>query len=90
VVVPNLHRSVLFVPSPAVFDDASGELAALEAAVAADPSKKMELLQVRLGQGPVRGAGMHDRVMCAASNVKLLTCIRLQQRQQSVLGLAAS
>jgi hypothetical protein len=48
VVVPNLHRSVLFVPSPSVFDDASGELAALEAAVAADPSKKMELLQVRL------------------------------------------
>jgi hypothetical protein len=53
VVVPNLHRSVLFVPSPAVFDDASGELAALEAAVAADPSKKMQLLQVRLRQGAV-------------------------------------
>jgi hypothetical protein len=47
VVVPNLHRSVLFVPAPGVFDDASGELAALEAAVAADPSRRMELLQVR-------------------------------------------
>eukprot|EP00883_Tetradesmus_obliquus_P007895 jgi/Sobl393_1/18556/SZX64231.1 len=45
VVVPNLHRSVLFVPAPSVFDDASGELAALEAAVAADPSRRMELLQ---------------------------------------------
>jgi hypothetical protein len=62
VVVPNMHRSVLFVPSPAVFDDASGELAALEAAVAADPSRKMELLQVRLRGG----GGAAAPVMCAA------------------------
>lgn len=47
VVVPNLHRSLLVVPRPEVFEDADGEIAALEAAVAADPARKIELLQVR-------------------------------------------
>jgi hypothetical protein len=46
VVVPNLHRSLLVVPRPSVFDDSDGEIAALEAAVAADPARKIELLQV--------------------------------------------
>jgi len=47
VVVPNLHRSLLVVPRPEVFDDSDGQIAALEAAVAADTSRKIELLQVR-------------------------------------------
>lgn len=47
VVVPNLHRSLLVVPRPEVFDDSDGQIAALEAAVAADPARKIELLQVR-------------------------------------------
>jgi hypothetical protein len=46
VVVPNLHRSLLVVPRPEVFEDAGGEIAALEAAVAAEPECKIELLQV--------------------------------------------
>jgi hypothetical protein len=53
VVVPNLHRSLLVVPRPEVFDDASGEIAALEAAVAQDPARRMELLQVRAGGAAV-------------------------------------
>lgn len=50
VVVPNLHRSLLVVPHPEVFDDSDGQIASLEAAVAADPPRKIELLQV-LNQG---------------------------------------
>lgn len=46
VVVPNLQRSLLIIPSVDVFDDASGEIASLEAAVAADSDRKMELLQL--------------------------------------------
>lgn len=45
-VVQNLQRSLLFIPAAEVFDDASGEIAALEAVVAAEPERRMELLQL--------------------------------------------
>ncbi len=48
VLVPNIHRSLLFVPDPSVFDDATGEIAALQQQEAADPSpeNKVELMKL--------------------------------------------
>jgi hypothetical protein len=45
-VVGGLHRSLLVVPAPTVFGDADGEIAAAEAAAAADPEQRMELLRL--------------------------------------------
>jgi len=44
-IVRNCYRSLLVVPSPEVFADADGTLAALEAKAKADPTCKLELLK---------------------------------------------
>jgi hypothetical protein len=64
VVVPNLHRSLLVVPRPEVFEDADGEIAALETAVAADPARKIELLQVRWTFECISTATACNSVVC--------------------------
>lgn len=46
VVVKGCYYSLLVVPTSDVFADPDGELAALEAEVAADPSRKMELVRL--------------------------------------------
>lgn len=43
--VPNLHYSLLLASRQNVFEDSDGEVARLEALVAADPSNKPELLK---------------------------------------------
>jgi hypothetical protein len=51
-VVTGLQASLLAVPKDVIFNDATGEIAALEAAAAEDPKNKAELLRylhVRLG-----------------------------------------
>ena len=44
--VSGLHYSLLVVPAPWVFADGSGEIAALEAEVAEQPEKKIELIKL--------------------------------------------
>jgi hypothetical protein len=73
VVVPNLHRSLLVVPRPEVFDDSDGQIAALEAAVAADPARKIELLQV-CNEGLGLGLGLFVVAMKHASDVPTTKC----------------
>jgi hypothetical protein len=46
VVVRGLQRCLFVVPKPEVFTDADGAIAALEAAVKADPARKPELLKL--------------------------------------------
>jgi hypothetical protein len=60
--VPNLQRSLLVVPRESVFEDAAGELAALEAAAAADPAQRGELLRaLHVRPPPRRPSSIHRR-----------------------------
>jgi hypothetical protein len=51
--VTGLHYSVIVVPAPWVFADGSGEIAALEAEVAEQPERKMELVHLLQASGGI-------------------------------------
>lgn len=62
-VLANLHYSLLVIPTEDIFKDEDGELALLEAAAAADPEKKIDLVKHLHGMCSSLKAEVRDTLM---------------------------